>query len=837
MVHHRTNASEDCSLRRKMELEGTSEASVPVTQNENGLRVMGEDSSVRVQRRDRSNWPTQSQLRVAVLKLNRDLEELHSPVLPFSRDAPGEEGVSPTLDESNRLMNAPGPFGIYHRGVAERMLRDYLRDLLALNDRQLASDPEEKRHQRFKNVQKRVEKYRVALADMEEANAREPNGTLTWAERNILKTMLEDYSRGLEDFLEDPDEHGGRDKLEAELEEVRSNIDKVDSGIPLDFSETRFDIMVESLTASLEGVERQVAEFTRLNSCGSIQVFNLQCRFVVEKFSLTVDDRLQRYNETLRLVQDLEVENYLESARQQIFKSVAFCIESLTELARQFQSVVELLNTCSKVDWWVTALDLSNALPQFGIPRWSCFSLAIRACEWSMDIVDLAFHALQQILNGVSTLLDVAFKWSEEKSRMVLLIDDKPLHEHPDVERSNSVRSPRLPRRGPLFQNTRGPLLQNTRDIEVKDVSALVTKLVELKGKPKKLFSSADSNMHAIADFLSQKLDGPIPEVNSLPWTFRINPSTLTYVQYVASGASGMVAKFKWLGREVGVKTVKSQGLSRRRFEEEAAILATVQHPNVVRMIGCAFQEKAETGSLVMELMEHDLRTVIEMRCPNPEPGLSPFPLIVAIDIMLQIGQGMQYLREHKILHRDLKAKNILVNRARRVRRTLSGGAYRKFPDLQTLLHTEEYYVAKLADFGIAKARRQQTSLLTMMAGTTSWRAPEVYNVLNMDMAHNYQWPADVYSFAMTCYEILTGKIPFDGVPKLYERIVAGDRPSLEEYSMPLVLKELIKRCWATDPGERPNFAEICKTLWQCKVENILPVYRLHIGPSTTSSQ
>jgi hypothetical protein len=833
MLHHRTDASSGYALWR-MASGGSSQARVPATDedrfNEDELRDMGEGSSGRPGSR-RVHWPTQSQLRVAVLKLNRDLEELQSPSPSVSRDAPGEEGVLPTLDESNRLVNSPGPLAFYNRGVAERMLRDYLRDLLALNattGTQRAGDPEEKRQQRIKNVQKRVDKYRMALAKMEEANAREPNGTLTWEERNVLKTMLEDYTRGLEDFLEDPDEHGGRDKLEAELEELRANIDMVDEGIPLDFSGTRLEIMTESFTASLDGVKGQVAEFSRLQSSGSIQVFKLQCGFVVETLSVTVHDRLRRYDETLQLLQELKVECYEVSARERIFKGVAFCIESLSELARQFQSVVELLTTCSKDDWWITALELSNALPQVSIPRWSRFSLAIRACEWSMDIVDLAFHALRQLLDCMSTLLDVVFKWSDERSRMVLLIDGKPLYEqYEDRMKPEGRRFGVRPR--PLPAKF---LLENTRGLEAKDVSALVTKLVELKAKPRKLFSSADANMHAIADFLSQKLDGPVPEVNSLPWTFRINPATLTYVQYVASGASGMVAKFKWLGREVGVKTVKSPGLSRRRFEEEAAILATVQNPHVVRMIGCGFEEKAETGSLVMELTEHDLRTVIETRCPSPGPGLSPFPLLVAIDIMLQIGEGMRYLREHKILHRDLKAKNILLNRARRVRRTLSG-AYRKFPDLASLLHTEEYYVAKLADFGIAKARRQHTNFLTMMAGTTSWRAPEVYSVPDLDTANNYQWPADVYSFAMTCYEILTGRIPFEGVPntKIYKGIVAGDRPSLEEYSMPPVLKDLIQRCWATDPQERPNFAEICKTLWQCKVENILPVFRLHISP------
>lgn len=765
------------------------------------------------------NWPSSSKLRFAVLKLNQDLEELRSPdVLP--RDPPGEEPVTPRLDDKNRLLGSPGSPGFYHRGVAVRMLRDYLRDLLALNNHQVSHDPDGKRLQRVKNVERRAEKYRGALVKMEEANIKEPNGQLTWEERNVLKSMLEDYTRGLEDFLDDPDEHGGRDKLEAELAEIRTNIDMVDEGIPLDFTETRFETLTESLAASVEGIEAQVAQFSRMHFHGNIQVFNLQCGFLVETLLLTVHDRLRRYNETLKVVRDLEVELLEVSIRQRIFKSVAFCIESLSELARVFQTVLDLLTMCSKEDWWITALELSNALPQFAIPRWSRFSLAIRSCEWSMDIVDLAFLPLKQLLSGAPTLPDAVFKWCDGQSRMVLYIDGQPLYA----------------KEGRIGNSSNG-LLETARDLEAKDVAALIPKLVELKEKPRRLFSSADANVHAIADFLSQKLDGPIPEANSLPYTFRVNPSTLSYVQYLASGGSGMVAKFKWYGREVGVKTVKSPGLSRKRFEEEAAILAAVQHPSVVRIIGCAFEDKGETGFLIMELMEHDLRTVIENRCPNPGPGRSPFPLIVAIGLMLQIGEGMQYLREHKILHRDLKAKNILVNRSRPVRRNLSS-AYRRFPDLAPLLHTEEYYTAKLADFGIAKARRSQTNFVTMMAGTTPWRAPEVYNVPDLETANNYQWPADVYSFAMTCYEILTGRIPFEGIPngKIYENIVAGIRPSLDDVIMPPVVKDLIQRCWATDPNERPNFDEICRTLWQCKVENILPVFKLHIYPTKSGS-
>jgi hypothetical protein len=200
-------------------------------------------------------------------------------------------------------------------------------------------------------MQKRIEEYRVALREMEEANNREPNGALKWKERDMLKRMLEDYSRGLEEFLDYPDEYGGQDYLEDQLTMVRARIDVVDVGMPLDFSETRFDVMIESLAASLEECEGQVLEFSQLQSKG-FQVFKLQCNFLVDTLSPAANERLLRYNKTLELVKDLEV--------------VAFCIESLSELARQFQGVTDLLTMCCGEQWWITALDLANAPPKFG---------------------------------------------------------------------------------------------------------------------------------------------------------------------------------------------------------------------------------------------------------------------------------------------------------------------------------------------------------------------------------------------------------------------------------------------------------------------------------------
>lgn len=246
-----------------------------------------------------------------------------------------------------------------------------------------------------------------------------------------------------------------------------------------------------------------------------------------------------------------------------------------------------------------------------------------------------------------------------------------------------------------------------------------------------------------------------------------------------------------------------------------------------------------------MELMDHDLRFIIDSRLEVLPEGSSPISPIVAIDIMLQIGQAMLYLREHSILHRDLKAKNILVNICKPLALTVESDSantslMRRLPAVSAVLpHTQENYIAKLADFGLAKCRPQSSYMTTLNVGTTGWRAPEVFNMRDAEVTQEYKWPADVYSFGIMCYEILTGKVPFadelDHGLSLHAKIMEGVRPSLENLMRPDVnyvpeaLKELIQKCWATKPEERPTFDYIVKKLWECKVQAILPGFERQI--------
>jgi serine/threonine protein kinase len=100
------------------------------------------------------------------------------------------------------------------------------------------------------------------------------------------------------------------------------------------------------------------------------------------------------------------------------------------------------------------------------------------------------------------------------------------------------------------------------------------------------------------------------------------------------------------------------------------------------------------------------------------------------------------------------------------------------------------------------------------MVGTTKWRAPEVFE--DEENRAKYTNSADVYSFAIIFSEVLTGEMPFQGMPQtnLLQRIRNGERPPLPNVDYcPDYLSELINKCWATNPRERPQFPEICETL------------------------
>jgi protein phosphatase 1L len=268
----------------------------------------------------------------------------------------------------------------------------------------------------------------------------------------------------------------------------------------------------------------------------------------------------------------------------------------------------------------------------------------------------------------------------------------------------------------------------------------------------------------------------------------------------LGEGASGAVYKCDFLGRRAAAKVLIRKITNRKAVENEINLLSRVRHPNVVHFIGYTYKETRNV--IVTELMSKDLRTYLDEKEASRE-GQPPLSLLSAINIMLQIADGMKHLHESGVVHRDLKSSNVLVN---------------VVDDEDGSPLSSSLVQVKLTDFGQSKLHLNDSGCSTPMVGTTKWRAPEVFK--DEENRKKYTKSADVYSFAIIFSEVLTGEMPFQGMSQtnLLQRIRNGERPPLPHVDYcPDYLSELINKCWATNPGERPLFPEICQMLVDCK--------------------
>ncbi|KAL9394603.1 hypothetical protein Peur_013888 [Populus x canadensis] len=252
---------------------------------------------------------------------------------------------------------------------------------------------------------------------------------------------------------------------------------------------------------------------------------------------------------------------------------------------------------------------------------------------------------------------------------------------------------------------------------------------------------------------------------------WEIDRRLLKIGERIASGSCGDLYRGVYFGEDVAIKILRSEqlnGTQEEEFAQEVTILREVQHRNVVRFVGactkfphlCIVTEFMHGGSLYDYL--HKNHNVLKL------PQLLNF----AIDVC----KGMEYLHQNNIIHRDLKTANLLM-------------------DTQN--------VVKVADFGVARFQNQG-GVMTAETGTYRWMAPEVIN------HQPYDQKADIFSFAIVLWELVTAKIPYDSMTPLQAALGVrqGLRPDLPHSAHPKLL-DLMQRCWETVPDRRPSFSEI----------------------------
>src|SRR5215469_8330588 len=225
------------------------------------------------------------------------------------------------------------------------------------------------------------------------------------------------------------------------------------------------------------------------------------------------------------------------------------------------------------------------------------------------------------------------------------------------------------------------------------------------------------------------------------------------------------------LGREVAIKILPAafaNDLERMaRFEREAHVLASLNHPNIATIYG------VEQGAIVMELVDgEDLK--------------GPLPLDTALNYARQIALALEAAHEKGIVHRDLKPANIKVT-----------------PD--GVVKVLDFGLAKAADGSVAQSATQSptVSLATqagVILGTAGYMAPEQARGKPVDRR------ADIWAFGAVFYEMLTGRRPFDGetVTDVIAAVVNREPDwSALPSSTPVHIRRLIERCLRKDARTR----------------------------------
>jgi hypothetical protein len=292
------------------------------------------------------------------------------------------------------------------------------------------------------------------------------------------------------------------------------------------------------------------------------------------------------------------------------------------------------------------------------------------------------------------------------------------------------------------------------------------------------------------------------------PFVVLANLQDLDKSVLLGEGSFGRVHEAKWLGESYAMKIPK-YGYT-EALKQEIAAVTGVHHPHILGLVFCV--EDAKNSLYVMERMDKSLSQML-----TDQSSDSQLSLIGRVSVMLQIAEGMKHLHSKGLVHRDLKTDNILI-------KCDGPGSESSMLDLVV----KPLWIAKISDFGTTKVKMDSTTYAnqTVNTGTTTFRAPEMYEVQITDQRPERCHPkkADVYSFGLICFAVLTGEpTPFPinellnpSVGEFKKRVLSGMRPQLPP-DCPSHLSLLIQQCWDGNPDERPNFQDICTKLRHIK--------------------
>ena len=277
-------------------------------------------------------------------------------------------------------------------------------------------------------------------------------------------------------------------------------------------------------------------------------------------------------------------------------------------------------------------------------------------------------------------------------------------------------------------------------------------------------------------------------------------------------GAFGSVFRGHCRGQSVAVKIFLSEGKtdsleSFNQLRTEAQVLKRNNHPCLVSMVGvlvfpypALVMEEAPMGSLDVPLVKKKI----------------PISRVVLFRIATQIASALKFLHGLAYIYRDLKASNVLL----------------------WSLELDQLVNCKLADFGIVASSAPIG--VRGAQGTVGFIAPEVAYVGANHSRATYDFKADIFSYAMTLYQMISRRNPYYDVKHIHisPQIEQGKRPKFVEFPVSRTglyfMTSLMKRCWKQLPTHRPYPHELIPRLMNPRVQLTMGIH--HIESSSRMS-
>lgn len=245
--------------------------------------------------------------------------------------------------------------------------------------------------------------------------------------------------------------------------------------------------------------------------------------------------------------------------------------------------------------------------------------------------------------------------------------------------------------------------------------------------------------------------------------------SQVEFGKVIGTGEFGAVYKGSYNNADVAIKAIKDQ-TTIKEFFKEAAVMATLKHANLVKLIGIVFSQDRKEIYLVTEYMPKG--SLLDYLMCRGRNLLTKKDLIL---ISVNICDGMSYLEEKGIVHRDLAASNVLI---------------------------ADDNIAKVSDFGLAKKIMDEIQSAGRIR--IKWTAPEAIK----DKIFSNK--SDMWSFGILLWEIFSfGRVPYPRIPvnDVLSYVSHGGQMEKPE-GCPDEIYKLMRHAWNLDPTLRPTFKE-----------------------------